>query len=286
MARNRFRKIQAFLRGAPAVLVALAAAGAPAWGADEAAAGRKVARAWQDAVVTVRLVLSTRVVMQGREVSKSESTSVAAATVIDPSGLAVLSFSETDPAEAFRRMDLGGEDQFKFSMDSEMTDLKMRLSDGTEVPAEIVLRDKDLDLAFVRPSEPLEEPIPAVDLKKSAGLGVLDAVVLLGRLGKVASWAPSVTLDRVQAVVKKPRTFYIPGAAAGNGQLGTPAFSLDGKIVGVILLRRPPFGGGGGFSAFQGPHMREIRVILPSDDILEAAEQVPARKKKEKRTAK
>jgi S1-C subfamily serine protease len=285
MARNRFREMQAFLLGAPAVLVALAAAGAPAWGADEAAAGRKVVRAWQDAVVTVRLVLSTRVVMQGREVSKSESTSVAAATVIDPSGLAVLSFSETDPTEAFRRMELGGEDKFKFSMDSEMTDLKMRLSDGTEVPAEIVLRDKDLDLAFVRPSEPLEEPIPAVDLKKSAGLGVLDAVVLLGRLGKVASWAPSVTLDRVQAVMEKPRTFYIPGAAAGNGQLGTPAFSLDGKIAGVLLLRRPPFGGGG-FSAFQGPHMKELRVILPSEDILEAAEQVPARKKKGKGAAK
>ena len=271
--------MQAFLRGTLAALAALALAGAPAWGADEAAAGRKVARAWQDAVVTVRLVLSTRVVMQGREVSKSESTSVAAATVIDPSGLAVLSFSETDPTEAFRRMELGGEDKFKFSMDSEMTDLKMRLSDGTEVPAEIVLRDKDLDMAFVRPSESLEEPIPAVDLKKSAGLGALDTVVLLGRLGKVASWATSVTLDRVQAVVKKPRTFYIPGAAAWNGQLGTPAFSLDGKIAGVLLLRRPPFGGGG-FSAFQGSHMSELRVILPSEDIIEAAEQVPARKKK------
>ena len=279
MAHNRFREMQAFLRGTLAALAALALAGAPAWGADEAAAGRKVARAWQDAVVTVRLVLSTRVVMQGREVSKSENTSVVAATVIDPSGLAVLSFSETDPTEAFRRMELGGEDKFKFSMDSEMTDLKMRLSDGTEVPAEIVLRDKDLDMAFVRPSESLEEPIPAVDLKKSAGLGVLDTVVLLGRLGKVASWATSVTLDRVQAVVEKPRTFYIPGAAAWNGQLGSPAFSLDGKIAGVLLLRRPPFGGGG-FSAFQGSHMSELRVILPSEDIIEAAEQVPARKKK------
>ena len=36
-------------------------------------------------------------------------------------------------------------------METEVNDIKILLEDGAEVPAEIVLRDKDLDLAFIRP---------------------------------------------------------------------------------------------------------------------------------------
>src|SRR2546422_4160959 len=40
-----------------------------------------------------------------------------------------------------------------------------RSDDGTEIPAEIVLRDRDLDLAFIRPKTKPANPMPAVDLR-------------------------------------------------------------------------------------------------------------------------
>ena len=45
--------------------------------------------------------------------------------------------------------------------------MKILLDDGTEVPAEIVLRDKDLDLAFIRPKAKPASPMTSVDLTKS-----------------------------------------------------------------------------------------------------------------------
>jgi len=252
-------------------------AGGSAEAAREADTGRKILKKWSDTVVKVHMVIESRMAMQGREMSKSDSTSLVTATVIDPSGLAVLSYSATNPGEAFSG--LGGMDNLQFSYDTKITDVKIRLKDGEEIPGEVVLRDKDLDLAFVRPREPLKEPLPAVELDESSSLEVLDSVVILGRMGKVGSWSPTVIIDRVKAVIEKPRTFYALSVGAMDGQLGCPVFSSKGKCVGILLMRSSPSGGGGmsGLFSFQDSL---LPVVLPAEDILEVAEQVPPRKEK------
>ena len=83
---------------------------------------------------------------------------------LDGSGLAVTSLSQLQPDDMLMRtfsaqMPPGT----SVSVTSEPSDVKMHLSDGREVAARIVLRDADLDLAFLKPSEPLAAPIPAVD---------------------------------------------------------------------------------------------------------------------------
>ena len=42
-----------------------------------------------------------------------------------------------------------------------MQEVKYRLSDGTEVPARLVLKDEDLDLAFLAPLKPLDKATEA-----------------------------------------------------------------------------------------------------------------------------
>ena len=79
--------------------------------------------------------------------------------MVDPSGLTVLALSACDPSEMYQRM--MGEDYPRTSVETEVTDMKILLDDGTELPAEIVLRDKDLDLAFIRPKTKPASPMAA-----------------------------------------------------------------------------------------------------------------------------
>ena len=250
-----------------AVVVLLATVSAVA--DEDAEKGRDIVERWQSSVVTVRLVMEQRVVVSGREMSKSEGKNEVTGTIIDPSGLVVVSFFSTSPNELYQ--------QLATAMGEDSTDVKIRLPDGKELPAKIVLRDKDLDLAFIRPVEKPAEPLPAVDLSAKGTPELLDTVVVINRLGRVASWATAVYIDRIHAIAEKPRRFYVPGGmGAMESELGCPAFTLDGKAVGILVLRVLPSGGGGMGSAFGGMSSAGmLPVILPSEDILEVAKQAP-----------
>ncbi len=256
----------------------------PAWADETAKAAREIMNKYQDAVITVELTVEQGMSMLGMR--KTESKSEATGTVIDPSGLTVLSLFSTDPSSILNLLsfdEIGGEDMPDIKWESQVKDVKMIMPDGKEVPGKIVLRDKDLDLAFVRPAEKLAKPIAALDLSKEIKPEILDQVVILNRLGKVASREPSVSLSRIQAIVKKPRTFYVPGTDAMEGGLGVPAFSLDGKVAGVLVLRTMTSRGIGLSSLFGGMSgMGMLPVILPVEDIVEVAKQVPEVKEEKK----
>ncbi len=245
---------------------AFLATAAPLLAQDTAALARDIGDKWSNAVVAVRVVAKMRVVVEGREMDESERVDQIRATVIDPSGLAVCSLSEVDPSRA---MDLAMEEDPDYQFEAEITDVKILLAEGKEIPAKVILRDRDLDLAFIRPTEAPAEPMASVDLTQDTAPEVLDEVVVLGRLGDVGNRAPSVALDRVQSIVTKPRTFYITGINTWMAGLGCPVFSLDGKAVGVLVVRSIPGGGSGGFGGDSMP------VVLPCDDILEVAKQAP-----------
>ena len=58
---------------------------------DNRQAARDVVKKWQDAIVNVRVVLKTRMSMGGREMQASDDPVDTVGTVIDSSGLTVLS---------------------------------------------------------------------------------------------------------------------------------------------------------------------------------------------------
>jgi S1-C subfamily serine protease len=182
--------------------------------------------------------------------------------VIDPSGLTAIALSSVDPTSLFQT-----------KMETEVSDLKMLLNDGTESPAEIVLRDRDLDLAFVRPKIKPSSPLSALDLSKSAKVDVMDEVISINRLGRVAGRTHSASVERISAVVQKPRLFYIPGTDKTSTGLGCPAFAFDGRLVGLFVMRSLRSGSEASSFSFQSSI---AAIILPAEDIKKIAAQVPA----------
>ncbi len=260
-----------------ASLAAVAVLTAPQMSAQDArAAARDVVKKWQGAVVNVRVVLKTRMAMGGREMSSADDSVDAVGTVVDPSGLTVMSLGSLNPGAMMNKivgasMGGGGNDN-RVEISSEPSELKMRLPDGRELPAKIVLRDEDLDLAFIRPTTKPATPLVSIPLTESAAPALLDQVVVLSRLGRVGGWAASAALVDISSVIERPRTFYVLGGVSAG--MGTPAFSTSGKLVGLLTLRQVDPGRASMFSMMGGTEaMGLLPVILPAADVLEIARQ-------------
>ena len=160
---------------------------------------------------------------------------------------------------------------------SEPTDVKLRLADGRELQSTIVLRDEDLNIAFIRPTTAPDKPLVAVNLADAAQPAMLDQVIVFGRLGRVGGWAPSAALRDIGGIIVKPRTFYVlAGEAAG---VGTPAFLPNGKLVGVLTLRQIQTERSSSLATLNGPEgLGLLAVILPAADVLEIAKQATEKK--------
>ncbi len=252
---------------------------APAWAHEDLNNAREIINKWNDAVITVRVITTLRVIVEGRETNKIDNETEVVATVIDPSGLTVLSNSSIDPSkiysEILKQAKTGGENMPKFDMETEISDIKMLLSDGNELSAKMVIKDSDLDLAFIRPTTKLEKPIHALDLSKESKPNILDNIIILTRLGKVAGRIPAISMHRVEAIIKKPRTFYVTDQKAFEGRLGTPVFSLDGKVIGIFLFRVVKSEQKGSFisNALGINTFGMMPVILPAEEITLLAKQ-------------
>ena len=263
------------------LLFLLALVAAPSRADELSDKSRAIFKQHQHSVVTVQIVVKSKFSMGGMGGQSNESRQDVTGTVVDPSGLTVVSLSATDPAQMMQSMFSSMSDEdMKFKMDTELSDLKILLEDGTEVAAEVVLRDKDKDLAFIRPKTKLSAPLTALDLASSAKAEVLDQVIALNRLGNAAGRAYAASVERISAVVERPRLFYVPETSATTTTLGAPAFTLDGKLLGLFVMRSLRGGGGGGggglfgMLSMQGQSMTAI--ILPAEDIVKAVKQVPA----------
>lgn len=242
--------------------LAMAAIAVPGMAEDLIAEkGRAVFEAHRDAVVTIESIIS---ISFGGESQEQEGW--ANATVISPDGLAVLALSALDPTTMAERMgNMPGE------MNTQIASLKMRLPSGGEVSAEVVLRDIELDLVYVKPTEALEEPLPYVNLDDAASPDILESVVAITQLGEVARRAHTVFAARIEAKVERPRPYYIIGSHRSNDVMCSPVFDLEGKFVGIGAMRTIRTGKGRQF----GDNM--LIVIVPVDDIRDGVEQAAAR---------
>ena len=244
---------------------------------DERAAARSIVAKHGPALVTVLGTVKIRMTMGGREAPPNEENIQSNATILAADGLAVMPLSALEPgammSSLFARMDNGGAGGV--DVKSELTNLRMRMADGKEVPAKVALRDTDLDLAFLRPVDPLGAPVPFIDAP-SAKVQPMDLLVVISRLGEMAGWQASGTFVPVMAVLDKPRTAYF-AAAAG---VGGAAFDTSGKFVGItVFFSKGGTGSGGGSMSMLTGGMNALDslglmpVVVPADDIREVAKQ-------------
>ena len=241
--------------------------------------GKKITEKFGNSVVTVKLVMENKMVVEGRESGKKESKSDIIGTVISKDGLTLCSLGASDPSEIFSQFEEQGEQgQLKFSYESKITDVKIRFASGEEVPGEVVLRDKDLDLLFIKPTKTPSSQISYIDLSDSEKTDVLDNVFIVNRLGQVANWTVLISVGRITGIMEKPRLYYIPEESLVEN-LGNPVFAAGGKIVGIVLLRKFPGKGFGAGSLLEGiAGFGLLPVILPAKDILEIQNQISPKK--------
>jgi S1-C subfamily serine protease len=227
--------------------------------------GQQIFERYHGAVVTLRVLLRSSYSKDGKTSPPTESKYDLTGTVVDPSGLIVLAHSGCDPGEFYKRTSSVYEG---YKVESEISDLKILLDDKTEVPAEIVLRDRDHDLAFARPRSTPARAWKAVDLTKSGSAKLLDQVIALNRLNSVSGRSYSASVARIIAVVAKPWLFYLhDGTSPGLG-LGSPVFSLDGNLLGLAVMR---------VSGAKGADDDEnsVSIIIPTEQVLKVAKQAP-----------
>lgn len=227
---------------------------------------RKIFTEKQEAVIWASAVAKISFQAEGLKdgpanISDREQKMETLATLIDGNGMAVTALSNIDPSR-----DLTGREfrtrlgTLSLEANAVLKEVKLILGDGTEIPAEIVMRDVDLDLAFLRPRDGSKElkgvKFQALDLKDGASANVADDVVTLGRMDEVLNRAPSVTRGSITSVTRKPREFLRASGAA----LGCPTFSTDGKLLGIAVSR-----------SVKGKGSQT--VLIPAGDVLEIAEQ-------------
>lgn len=218
---------------------------------------RALVNKYGGSVVTLRLVLKNA--GGGGDQAQMEAQGV----VIDPSGTVATTNTAIDPYSLLSGM-MGGDGASATSVAS----IRMRLASGEELPARVVLRDKDRNLAIVRPLKQPAKPLVAVNFKGSATSRLGDAVYIVGRLGKAGSRQSQATVQRVVGVVDKPRRMYVLDPNAYM-YLGNVVFNEGGQPLGLLSIRVK-----GGIRSFS-PSDTFLAMVIPTADVWEVALQAP-----------
>ncbi len=260
---------------APALLLSGALlASLPAPAADLRSTGRATAERVRRAVVTIRIVLKLKIGFGGQAQDQEQKVEVAG-VVIDPSGLTLASAASIDPSGALRKM--SGGQASRVRVEAEVTETTLLLEDGTEVEADVVLKDTDLDLAFLKPHE-AGRHFDAVTLRaRKETVPLLTPIFVVARLGKLTSRALAVATGEIRASVRGPAPYYISDGETASFT-GSLAYTADGIPLGVFVNRfspSPDVRGGGMFDGAFGRSTSEavLTVLRPVDKVLELAAQ-------------
>lgn len=243
---------------------AMMAAGvmAPVTAADVAKDERAMLLRQVDAVIGIEMVVTVKVKMGDRELPTRERRVEVNGTVLTPEGLTAASLAQVDPAQEIEAMQMAQPGRQLELLGADFKEVKLRRANGTEVPARFVLKDADLDLAFIAPEttgEGGEEKFAHVDLAAETDGAILERFYCVSRASKALQRVPMISETTVTGVVEKPRRIYL----MRDVSLGSPVFDGEGKLLGLALQH---FAGG----------RRVGVVVLPSADIAEVAKQAEA----------
>jgi len=243
-------------------LTAQVLGGVPDPGGDVA---RKIFAANRDSVLWISVVAKISYTSEGATDSPmnlpdSENKFEGYGTVVSTNGLLVTALSAIDPSRAISGREITTRSG-KVRLDASVIikEVQIIMPDGVEVPAEVVMKDTDLDLAFIRAKADskqfkLAKFVP-IDLKDSAKAVMAEETITLMRGDEVLNRQPSIVRGQVTVLMTKPREFI----RATSGAPGTPTFNTDGKFLGIGTVR---------FVQNRTP----TAVLLPAADVQEFAE--------------
>lgn len=200
-----------------------------------------------------------------------EAKSEALGTVIDNSGLIVTALGAIDRGSLLdgqtTNTQLG---PIKIKAATEFKEIKVITADGSEVPADLVFKDEDLGLAFIKVRSESDEAkgieFKAINIADAGKGELLQDCFVLKRLDESFNREASMESGEITAITTRPRTFY----GGVGGHTGCPVFLDNGKLLGVGVLRRGPKSGSG--------QIQMGSVILPAADLAKSLAQAKSAK--------
>ncbi len=199
---------------------------------------RRILEREQQSVVWVSAAVKLRSRADGSAVPDIEGRVETRGTVVDASGLTAVSNTLLDAERALAGQPLKlPAGMTRVETKAEFSFLEIVLGDGVAVPADIVYRDQELDLAFLRPDAKIAAQrgaaFRAVNVQQAASLDVMDDVISVSRQDAGMDRTASVAIGNISSVVRGSRTFY----QTSVGVPGVPVFGSDGTLLGVSVYR-------------------------------------------------
>ena len=141
----------------------------------------------------------------------------------------------------------------------ELEEVKVITGDGSELEAEFIFKDTDLDLMFLAvDSKAVEEQgielVKAPFLEKDVESALADPILMLTRDSPAFFRQAKIHITHVDSVVEQPRRYY----RTPDKMAGAAAFDAAGNLLGMYTRR------------VTGEETRH-RMVLPGTVILEAA---------------
>ena len=246
--------------------------------ADLRDTAKKLSAEHKDAVVWLSVLAKTSMTTEGDvpaqikaalAAQEKEEKSEVTGTVIDAtSGMIVTALGGLDKSSVVDGQTVNTPmGAIKLKANSEIKEVKVITSDGSEIPADLVLKDADLGLAFIKIRMDSDEAkgieLQAISLADSAKGEVLDECIALGRLDESLNREASMVTSEISGITTRPRTFY----RVITDTIGCPVYLANGKLLGVSVLRSPKS------NSSRSGQISVSPVILPAADIAKVAEQ-------------
>jgi len=218
----------------------------------------------QDAIVEVRLVNSIGVrLIDGPEeladmlaqAPREEQEFNVKGVTIHPSGLVAVPGLPLDPTMILSEMSLATPfGELKLGLESLLSNVRILATDGRELEADVVMRDRDTGLMLIKPRETPGQDQPAlVPDPDTTQPPPFSQVLCISRMPAAFADQPTATLSRTTGALETRRGI---DALTGVAQsaLGAAVFDAGGHFLGIAVI---PAGGGGSM-----PSTRDLGLYL------------------------
>lgn len=111
----------------------------------------------------------------------------------------------------------------------------------TGLKAEVIGRDSEIDLAWLKITDELPESLAYLDLKQDASPAIGEKIYSIRLMDDYFGRTPFVKSYPIGAMLKKPRKLIAPSLVwmVDGEAVGLPTFSADGKVVGLFIVQLP-----------------------------------------------
>ncbi|NIA20632.1 MAG: PDZ domain-containing protein [Anaerolineaceae bacterium] len=133
--------------------------------------------------------------------------------------------------------------------------------------AEYLGKDAVARVAFLRVTDASAPQLPPLEFVEGARLEIGDPVVGFMNLGEPDAYKVATQMTRVQVVIDKPYTLY--PVSGGLGLPGTPAVTLDGKVVGLVAMHTLNRG------TNARPRPGNTQIVWPTERFIERVKNPP-----------